>query len=186
MVWWVLDFLEIKTLLSLIIWRPIRFYLYFMLFTVAFLICRFLFYVLTPFPYLNLVLLELLLSFHFGVKCFRNIWVFLFFWVTPCMCGFMAYAYSNCWKGWDSWMASPTWWTWIWPSSGSWWWTGRPGVLQFMGSQRVRDDGATELNWWHMHCCPKKVKFNKSLLSLNVLFFLLFITIKQVFTWNSP
>ena len=32
-------------------------------------------------------------------------------------------------------------------NSGSWWWTGRPGVLQFMGSQRVGHDWATELNW---------------------------------------
>ena len=39
------------------------------------------------------------------------------------------------------------WWTRVWVNSGSWWWTGRPGVLQFMGSQRVRHDWATELNW---------------------------------------
>ena len=38
-------------------------------------------------------------------------------------------------------------WTWVWVSSGSWWWTGKPGVLQSMGSQRVRYDWATELNW---------------------------------------
>ena len=44
-------------------------------------------------------------------------------------------------------MASPTRWTWVWVNSGSWWWTGRPGVLWFMGSQRVRHDWATELNW---------------------------------------
>ena len=43
------------------------------------------------------------------------------------------------------WHASPT--RWIWVNSGSWWWTGRPGVLQFMGSQRVVHDWATELNW---------------------------------------
>ena len=36
---------------------------------------------------------------------------------------------------------------WVWASCGSWWWTGRPGVLQFMGSQRVRHDWVTELNW---------------------------------------
>ena len=47
--------------------------------------------------------------------------------------------------GWDGWMASPTRWTWAWVNSGSWWWTGRPGVLQFMGSQRVGHDWATEL-----------------------------------------
>ena len=50
-------------------------------------------------------------------------------------------------RGWDGWMASPTRWTWVWVNSGSWWWTGRPGVLQSMGSQRVRHDWATELNW---------------------------------------
>ena len=50
-------------------------------------------------------------------------------------------------RGWDGWMASPTRWTWVWASSGSWWWTGRPSVLQSMGSQRVRHDWATELNW---------------------------------------
>ena len=47
--------------------------------------------------------------------------------------------------GWDGCMASLTWWTWVWVNSGSWWWTGRPGVLRFMGSQRVRHDWATEL-----------------------------------------
>ena len=50
-------------------------------------------------------------------------------------------------RGWDGWMTSPTRWTWIWVNSGSWWWTGRPGVLWFMGSQRVRHDWETELNW---------------------------------------
>ena len=50
-------------------------------------------------------------------------------------------------RGWDDWMASPTRWTWVWVDSGSWWWTGRPDVLQFMGSQRVGHDWATELNW---------------------------------------
>ena len=44
-------------------------------------------------------------------------------------------------------MASLTRWTWVWVNSGSWWWTGRPGVLLFMGSQRVGHDWATELNW---------------------------------------
>ena len=38
-------------------------------------------------------------------------------------------------------------WTWIWVDSGSWWWTGRPGILQSMGSQRVRHDWTIELNW---------------------------------------
>ena len=63
-----------------------------------------------------------------------------------------------CWEGlgaggegddrrWDGWMASPTRWMWVWMNSGSWWWTGRPGMLQFMGSQRVGHNWATELNW---------------------------------------
>ena len=47
-------------------------------------------------------------------------------------------------RGWGEWMASLTLWTWVWASSGSWWCTGRPPVLQSMGSQRVRQDGATE------------------------------------------
>ena len=51
-------------------------------------------------------------------------------------------------RGWDGWMASPTQWTWVWSSSGSWWWTGKPGVLQSMGSQRVGHNWVTKLN-----CC---------------------------------
>ena len=47
-------------------------------------------------------------------------------------------------RGWNGWMASLTWWTWVWASSGNWWWTGGPGVLQSLGSQRVGHDWATE------------------------------------------
>ena len=47
-------------------------------------------------------------------------------------------------RGWDGWMASLTQWTWVWVNSGSWWWTGRPGVLQSMKSQRAEHDLATE------------------------------------------
>ena len=51
-------------------------------------------------------------------------------------------------RGWDGWMASPTQCTLVWVNSGSWWWTGRPGVLRFMRSQRVGHDWVTEwLNW---------------------------------------
>ena len=50
-------------------------------------------------------------------------------------------------RGSDGWMASPTQLTWVSVNSGSWWWTGRPDVLQFMGSQRVQHDWAIELNW---------------------------------------
>ena len=50
-------------------------------------------------------------------------------------------------RGWDGWMASPTQWAWVCVNSRSWWWTRRPGVLRFMGSQRVGCDWLTELNW---------------------------------------
>ena len=50
-------------------------------------------------------------------------------------------------RGWDSWMASLTRWTWVSVNSRSWWWTGRPGMLRFMGSQTVGQDWVTELNW---------------------------------------
>ena len=57
-------------------------------------------------------------------------------------------------RGWDGWMASPTQWTWVRVDSRSWWWTGRPGVLWFLESQRVGNDWATELDWTgapHLH-----------------------------------
>ena len=68
-------------------------------------------------------------------------------------------------RGRDGWMASPTWWRWVWPSSGGWWWTGKPGILQSIGSQRIRHNWETELNW----CYPftnfvkkwKKQHYNK-------------------------
>ena len=50
-------------------------------------------------------------------------------------------------RRWDGWMALLTRWTWVSVNSGSWWWTGRPGVLRFMGSQRVGHDWATDLIW---------------------------------------
>ena len=49
--------------------------------------------------------------------------------------------------GWDGWMALHTLWTWVWASSGSWWWTGKHGMLQSRGLQRVGHDWATEMNW---------------------------------------
>ena len=72
---------------------------------------------------------------------------------------------SWCWKRlkavgegddrrWDDWMASLTQWTWVWASSGYWWWTGMPGMLHSMGSQRVRHDWVTELR--------NKTEFSKS------------------------
>ena len=50
-------------------------------------------------------------------------------------------------REWNGWMAILNQWTWVWVNSGRWWWTGRPVVLQSMGSQRVGYDRATELNW---------------------------------------
>ena len=57
-------------------------------------------------------------------------------------------------RGSDGWMASPTRWTWVWVNSGSWWWTRRPGMLWFMGSQRVRHDWAAEMNWTELNWTP--------------------------------
>ena len=54
-------------------------------------------------------------------------------------------------RGWDGWMASPTWWTWVWVNSRSWWWTGRPGVLQSIRSQRVG------LSYWTELCIEIKL-----------------------------
>ena len=63
-------------------------------------------------------------------------------------------------KGMTEWrwlnLASPAQWTWVWASSRSWWWTGKPGVLQSMGSQGVRHHWATELN------CPRNAIFKKT------------------------
>ena len=54
--------------------------------------------------------------------------------------------------GWDGWMASPTWWLWVWASSRSWWWTGKPGVLQSTGSQRIGLNRVTKLtDFYHIH-----------------------------------
>ena len=50
-------------------------------------------------------------------------------------------------RGWDGWVASLTQLTWVWARSGSWWWTGKPSMLQSMGSQRVGHDWTIELNW---------------------------------------
>ena len=86
-------------------------------------------------------------------------------------------------RGWDGWMASPTRWTWVWVNSGSWWWTGRPGMLRFMGLQRVRHDWATELNW--TVCItfdfkgifpPTKLSFKIHLVHIKIIINFLFLT----------
>ena len=69
-------------------------------------------------------------------------------------------------RGWDGWMASLTWQTWVWASSRSWCWRGEPGTLQSMGSQRVGHDWVAELNWYSHPVCalipasPKQEPFN--------------------------
>ena len=57
-------------------------------------------------------------------------------------------------RGWDPWMASPTQWTWVWVSTGRWWRTGKPGMLQFMGSQRIGHNWTiTIVKYTHTHLC---------------------------------
>ena len=70
-------------------------------------------------------------------------------------------------RGWDGWMASPTQRTWVWTNSRRWWRTGKPGVLQSMGSQRVRRDLVTEWQWHQFH----KIKKNKREETLPSLFY---------------
>ena len=73
----------------------------------------------------------------------------------------------------DSWMAPLTQWTWVWANSGRQWWTGRPGMLQSMGSQRVRHDWATGLNWTEVPRC----------LSLSGILFL-FLHLSIILSWQ--
>ena len=68
-------------------------------------------------------------------------------WKRPCCWEGLRAGGEGDGRGWDGWMASLTQWTWVWVISGSWWWRGRPGLLRFMGLQRVRHDWVTELNW---------------------------------------
>ena len=66
-------------------------------------------------------------------------------------------------RGWAGWMASLTQWTWVWASSRSWWQTGRPGVLQSMGSQRVGHECVTELNWSSLQHYLQYLRYGKNL-----------------------
>ena len=94
-------------------------------------------------------------------------------------------------RGWDGWMASLTRWTWVWVNSGSWWRTGRPGVLWFMGLQRVGHDWATELNWTELkhylqfHKTHSFFGFTLSLVNQNVLIIKLTIIIKIFNKYSS-
>ena len=68
----------------------------------------------------------------------------------------------------QTWMASPTRWTWVSVNSGSWWWTGRPGMLRFMGWQRVGHDWATDLIWYTILLgrCQNQLRWLQILLPL--------------------
>ena len=69
-------------------------------------------------------------------------------------------------RGWDGWMASLTRWRWVWVNSGSWWWTGRPGVLQSIVSQRVGHNWVTELNWTELLYVRNSFEFSTCINSL--------------------
>ena len=73
-------------------------------------------------------------------------------------------------REWDGWMASLTQWTWVWASSGSWWRTGKPGLLQSMGSQRVGHDWVTELNWngFLCHCSDCVIQWDRRNVTVNL------------------
>ena len=87
-------------------------------------------------------------------------------------------------RGWDGWMTSLTQWTWIWMDSGSWWWTGRPGVLRFMGSQRVGHDWVTELNYSSLQffCKEKDRKITKIIQIFLTQLLLLFVSCTRACT----
>ena len=99
-------------------------------------------------------------------------------WKSPWCCEGLGAGGKGDDRGWDGWMVSLTRWTWVWVNSGSWWCTGRPGVLRFLGSQRVRHDWVTELTDWVIKCSEQtendfKVKniFYKSYSLISHLFF---------------
>ena len=87
-------------------------------------------------------------------------------------------------RGWDGWVASPTWWAWVWVNSGSWWWTGRPGVLRFMGSQRVGHAWVTKLDWtglnwkWELWFCVSDLSWSLKSPLLAVRCWLLLLTVQ--------
>ena len=62
-------------------------------------------------------------------------------------------------RGWDGWIASPTWWTWVWASFRTWWWIGKPGVLQSLGFQRVGQGWVTKLTWRNLILQMKRMDF---------------------------
>ena len=86
-------------------------------------------------------------------------------------------------RGRDGWMASTTWWTRVWVNSRRWWGTGKQGVLQSTGSQRVRHDWATELNWTvSLNYLSRSQMANWQQYNL---FYSTSITVKHMLTWIS-
>ena len=89
-------------------------------------------------------------------------------------------------RGWDGWMASPTQWTWVWVNSGSWWWTGWPGVQRSMGSQRVRQDWATELNWIQLSSLVTVcILFGNHILSFFLFLIIFFLSIQWIHSYEG-
>ena len=88
-------------------------------------------------------------------------------------------------RGWDDWMASPTWWTSVWISFRNWWWTGNPGVLQSMGSQRAGRDWETELNWRNISFLPSPSQWLKCV-HTGLLMVRLIIGTILLFHWWNP
>ena len=86
-------------------------------------------------------------------------------------------------RGWDGWMASPTQWAWVWVDSRSWWWTGRPGVLWFMG--RKESDTTERLNWTELlrkiWGGPGIILPFHSLIFISL--FSMFLTLRSHFLW---
>ena len=88
-------------------------------------------------------------------------------------------------RGWDGWMASLIQWTWVWAGSGSWWCTGKPGVLQSMGLQRVRHYWATELNWNPLCALKLSIFFTKYIFSHITLTSFKGLVMVYIFPWSS-
>ena len=102
-------------------------------------------------------------------------------WKRPCCLEGLGAGGERDDRGWEGWMASLTRWMWVWVDSGSWWWTGRPGVLRFMGFQRVRHDWATELNGRNFRVGPIGIQFPKGwkcLLGKNLF-------VRKIYIWTQ-
>ena len=110
--------------------------------------------------FLLLLLLSCMNSVYYYVFEIKPLWITSFANIFSKSVGFLLVLFVVVDdRGWDGWMALPTRWTWVCAGFGSWWWTGRPSVLQSMGSQRVGHNWATELNCGFL-VCAKANKFD--------------------------